>query len=970
LTAIQRASEKIKDLLSENERLKKKDQVAVIGIGCRFPGNANSPAEFWNVLEKGVNAVSEIPKDRWNVPDFYKEDKNVPGKMYTKQGHFLNEVDKFDDSFFGISPAEVLNLDPQHRLLLEVSWEAFEDAGISISSLHGSRTGVFIGITDNEYGHAHLLSHDFSKIDSFIVTGLNSSTAAGRISYLYDFTGPSMVVDTACSSSLVAVHQAVSSLLSGESDYALAGGVYLILSPISYIGLCKINALSIDGKCKTFDNSADGFGRGEGCGLVVLKRLSDAIKDNDNILAVISGSAVNHDGKSNGLTAPNGPAQQKVILEALKNANMGIDDIDYIEAHGTGTILGDPIEINSLDSIFRSRKNSKKIKTGSVKTNIGHLEAAAGAAGLIKIILSLKNKKIPPSVNITELNKHINWNELSIEVVKKLTDWTPNGKKRVAGLSSFGFSGTNAHIIIQEPPVVNEKDNSIERTKQVFCLSAKKQPVLNELSKKYIKFLNENKNINFPDQCYTTNSGRDHFKYRLAIIANDNEEIINSLKEFTNRAEEPKNLFLSQDLNIQDRSKIAFVFSGQGTQYVEMAKTLYHTSPFFKSKLEECDELFKKHSNISIVDLLYSANSGEEQLKQTINTQPVIFSIGYALGNLWRYWGIEPSVLLGHSIGEYVAAYFAGVFSLEDAVKLVFERGKLMQEVRNGSMAAVFADAETIESLIDKSKLKIDVAAYNSPSNITISGATNDILDMIKLLSESGIKSKILNVSNAFHSYLMDPILSQFKESAEGIKYNDPVIPIISNLTGNYADKKEITTPEYWVKHIRKPVMFYQSILNLEMEGCEIFLEIGGNPTLSSLIEQTAEKNEDVILNSLKKGNDDWKELLSALAKLYTVGLNVNWPNFEKDYKRNKLELPTYPFQRNRIWLDIPIKLFEESEKINNIPVNIEDSGFAGNQSLVSNIRKKQMKMYSELIEAQNNLINRFESNLRNKGKE
>jgi acyl transferase domain-containing protein len=632
--------------------------------------------------------------------------------------------------------------------------------------------------------------------------------------------------------------------------------------------------------------------------------------------------------------------------------------------------LGDPIEINSLNSIFRSRKNKKKVKTGSVKTNIGHLEAAAGAAGLIKIILSLINKKIPPSVNISELNKHINWSELSIEVVRELSEWMADGKKRIAGLSSFGFSGTNAHIVIQEPPETNKNINGIERTKQIFCLSAKKQSVLYELAKKYNKYLDDNKNINFQDLCFTVNSGRDHFKHRLAILANDNEEIIHSLKEFTNNVEESKNLFLSQNLNIQDRSKVAFVFSGQGTQYFDMAKTLYHTSPFFRSKIDECDELFKIHSNTSIVDLLYSVNSGEELLKQTINTQPVIFSIGYALGSLWRSWGIEPSVLLGHSIGEYIAAHFAGVFSLEDAVKLVFERGKLMQEIRNGSMAAVFAKAEKIGAIIDKSKLKIDIAAYNSPTNTTISGAKNDILELIKLLSESGIKSKILNVSNAFHSYLMDPILSRFNESAQKIKYHDPVIPIISNLTGNYAVKKEITTPEYWVKQIRKPVMFYQSIQNLETEGCQIFIEIGGNPILVALIEQTTQKNENVILNSLKKGNDDWNELLTALAKLYIAGVHVNWLNFEKDYKRNKLQLPTYPFQRNRIWLDIPYKLFSGNEEINKIPGSIEDSGFSEKYSLVSNVRKKQRQMYTELIEAQNNLINKFESNLRNKGKE
>jgi len=516
--AMTRASEKIKTLLAEVESLKNRDPIAIIGMGCRFPGNAANPESFWKILERGTNTIREIPADRWNVDHYYDPDKKKPGKMYIKSGGFLDAVDEFDPEFFGISPVEAKHIDPQHRLLLETSWEALEYAGENIEKLKGSRTGVFIGISSSDYSMNHIASGEPSKIMANSLTGVTFSTASGRLSYLFDFQGPSVTVDTACSSSMVALHLAIRSLRDKESDMAIVGGVNLMLAPETCIALSKLKALSVDGLSKAFDETADGYGRGEGCGILILKRLSEAEKANNPILAVVKGSAVNHDGMSNGMTAPNAVTQQKVIQKALEQADISPDEVDYIEAHGTGTALGDPIEVNAIERIFGKRKSRSKLLIGSVKTNIGHLEAAAGISSVIKVVLSLQKGKIPSSLHFQTPSSRIPWDEISVNVAAKLMPWPENQGLRTAGVSSFGFSGTNAHIILQEYTSKpsnhsSERNEDIkDRPLHILSLSAKKKNALEMLARSYDDFLRRT-SANVEDICYSTNTGRSSFKH-------------------------------------------------------------------------------------------------------------------------------------------------------------------------------------------------------------------------------------------------------------------------------------------------------------------------------------------------------------------------------------------------------------------------------------------------------------------------
>ncbi|MCC5622746.1 type I polyketide synthase [Nostoc sp. CHAB 5715] len=586
--------------------------IAVIGMACRFPGGANNPEAFWQLLHNGVNAVSEIPSDRWDVPAYYDRNPETPGKMYTRYGYFIDGVDQFDAHFFGISPREAAAIDPQQRLLLEVSYEALERAGQSPQQLKGSRTGVFIGVCFDDYAKYSIASNDPKQIDAYSSLGNTRSITAGRIAYVLGLQGPVMQLDTTCSSSLLALHLASESLRTGESDLALVGGVNLILAPEPMIGFCKLQALAVDGRCKTFDAAADGYGRGEGCGIVVLKRLSKAIANHDPILAVIRGSAVNHDGSSNGLTAPNGTAQSEVIRQALKNARLEPKQIQYVETHGTGTVLGDPIEVLALaKALGEGRTKDESLYIGSVKTNIGHLEGAAGIAGLIKVILALQHQQIPPHLNFQQPNPYIPWDQLPVAVPQKLTPWQDQNKQRFAGISSFGMSGTNVHIILENAPssIQNSKletctersrsiqnSDAIERPLHLLTLCAKTPQALRELAQRYKNYLATPPDTDFANVCFTANAGRSHFEYRLAIPANSYilcyENIVNYLDNTT-------------DISKSQVSKIAFLFTGQGSQYINMGRELYETQSSFRHQIDYCCELLHPYLGLDLRNLLY-----------------------------------------------------------------------------------------------------------------------------------------------------------------------------------------------------------------------------------------------------------------------------------------------------------------------------------------------------------------------------
>ncbi|HEX9840752.1 MAG TPA: amino acid adenylation domain-containing protein [Anaerolineales bacterium] len=882
-----------------------KEPIAIIGLSCRFP-KAPDPQAFWELLRNGVDAISEIPGDRWNVDSFYAPDPATPGKLTSRWGGFLETVDSFDPHFFGISPREAARMDPQQRLLMEVTWEALENALLPALSLSGSRTGVFIGISS--YDYSRLQFDDTDRIDAYAGTGNAHSIAANRVSYLLDLRGPSMAVDTACSSSLVAAHLACQSLRNGESDLALAGGVNLILTPELSITFSQARMLAPDGRCKTFDARADGYVRGEGCGVVVLKRLSDALRDGDNILALIRGSAVNQDGRSNGLTAPNGLAQQDVIRQALANAQVSPDQISYVEAHGTGTPLGDPIEMASLQAVLDPDRLGDRLLVGSVKTNIGHLESAAGIAGLIKTVLALQYEAIPPHLHLKEINPYLSLEDSRLEIGTYLRPWNRRDRPRFAGVSSFGFGGTNAHIILSEPPPSVGPapiPDPLERSHHILALSAKTEPALRELARRTSRHL---KVIHQPleDVCFSANTGRSHFEHRLAIQASSLEELKTGLDAFVVGSEAPA--LSTGYVQPGARPRIAFLFTGQGSQYPGMGRQLYDTQPVFRAALDKCAEILASILDRPLLEVIFPSDKSSEEaafLNQTTYTQPALFALEYALAEMWRSWGFEPHAVLGHSVGEYVAAFVAGVFSLEDGLRLIAERGRLMGTLpQNGSMAAVFAAAPRVAEILKPYEDQVSIAATNGPENTVISGESSAVQVVLEDLARLGISSKALTVSHAFHSPLLDPILDEFESAARRMHFEVPRIPFISNLTGDIFEPGQIPDADYWRKHIRAEVKFSAGMQSLANIGVDVFLEIGPAPVLLSMGKYCLPESRANWLPSLRPGQNDWQTLLDSLGKLYVQGAEVDWAGFDQGYIRHKVSLPNYPFERHRYWLE------------------------------------------------------------------
>ncbi|MBH8553202.1 SDR family NAD(P)-dependent oxidoreductase [Nostocaceae cyanobacterium CENA357] len=877
-----------------------KEPIAIIGMSCRLPGGVNNPDDYWNLLHNGVDAISKIPAQRWPVDEFYHPDPDMLGKMYTQYGGFLNEVDKFDAQFFGISPREAVSLDPQQRLLLEVSWEALENAGQAPEQLNGSLTGVFVGLSMDDYAQQSFYG-DRTQIDAYNTLSILRSMAAGRLAYVLGLQGSTMQLDTACSSSLLGVHLACQSLRSQECNMALAGGVNLILSPDPSIGLCKLKALSTDGRCKTFDASADGYGRGEGCGIVVLKRLSDALADGDPILALIRGSAYNHDGSSNGLTAPNGSAQEKLLRKALENANVQAHQIQYVETHGTGTPLGDPIEVLALGAVLgQGRSQDNALAIGSVKTQVGHLESAAGVAGLMKVVLALQHAEIPPHLHLQQPNPYISWEKLPVVVPTQPTQW-PLGTdgRRLAGVSSFGMSGTNVHLILEAVPEIKSVQPKTERPLHFLSLSAKTESALQSLVSRYESFLGGDAKVNLADICFSANTGRSHFDYRLAVVAESTVHLRQQLAAFA----AGKTPALSGQLHNKKRPKIAFLFTGQGSQYIGMGRQLYETQPTFRQTLDRCDEILRPYLEQPLLSVLYP-ESGTSSLNDTAYTQPALFALEYALFQLWKSWGIEPTVVMGHSLGEYVAACIAGVFSLEDGLKLVAARARLMQaSPQDGAMVNVFASEVRVLAAIQPYANQVSIAAINGPESVVISGQHQAVAAAVSTLQSEGVNSVKLNVSHAFHSPLMEPVLAEFERIASEVSFSSPNIKLISNVTGTLVTT-EIANAEYWLRHLRQSVRFAAGMETLEQQGCEIFLEVGPKPTLLGMGRKCIPEKIGVWLPSLRPGQSDWQQLLQSLQELYLRGASINWSGFDQDYPRRRLVLPNYPFQRQRYWVE------------------------------------------------------------------
>lgn len=879
------------------------EPIAVIGLGCRFPGGAGDVESYWRLLRDGVDAVSRVTGERWDPDRFYYPVPATPGKMNTCFHGFLEGVDLFDPHFFGISPREAARMDPQQRLLLEVSWEAFEHAGLVPGLLAGSRNGVFIGISNNDY--SRFQGSDPTLIDAYAGTGNAFSIAANRLSYFFDFRGPSLAVDTACSSSLVAVHLACQSLRHGECDLALAGGVNLILAPELTISLSQARMMASDGRCKTFDAAADGYVRSEGCGVVVLKRLSDAVRDGDTIHALLKGTAVNHDGRSNGLTAPNGPSQQAVIRQALDDAGTTPEQISYVEVHGTGTALGDPIEFDSLRAVMgmgNGRPNGETCALGSVKTNVGHLEAAAGIASLIKVVLSLGHGEIPPHLHIKTLNPDIDLRGTPFVIPTQRLTWAPGSRRRQAGVSSFGFGGTNTHVIVEEAPPPPPAGTG-RRPAHVLTLSASTQTALDALTGRYATFLASHPEVSLADVCFTANTGRTQFVQRLAVVADHVDQLRQRLLALVSGQTAPGTA--RGCVPPEAAPGVVFLFTGQGSLKPGTGRRLFETQAAFREALERCDLILRALLERPLLEVLYPGPGVATPLNETGYAPAALFALEYALTELWRSWGIVPAAVIGHSLGEYVAACVAGAFSLEDGLELVVERSRLIRTLpREGAMAAVFGAPERVAHALANQEPAVSIAAFNGPEHLVISGLRSAVAMVLDRLRFEGIGAQWLDVSHAYHSPLMHPILDKFERWGASRAFGALRLPLVTNLSGELMEPGTVLDAHHWRDHLREPVQFTRGLKTLAEQGYSLFLEVGPNPTLLGLAKVCLGHDAGVWLPSLKEGQDDVQVLLNSLATLFVRGVLVDWEGFERGDPRRRVPLPTYPFQRQRCWFE------------------------------------------------------------------
>jgi acyl transferase domain-containing protein/NADPH:quinone reductase-like Zn-dependent oxidoreductase/acyl carrier protein/NADP-dependent 3-hydroxy acid dehydrogenase YdfG len=896
-----------------------REPIAIVGMACRFPGGANDTAAYWRLLREGYHAPREVPADRWDVDAYYDPDPDTPGATATRFGSFVDDAAGFDAGFFRISPREAAAMDPQQRMFLEACWHALEDAGCRIDELAGSSTGVYGGISTSDYLQLSVKRNEAALIEPHTATGNAFGVLTGRVSYALGLHGPSFAVDTACSSALVAIHVACRALRAGECDLALAGGVNGMFSPETFVNFSRARMLAPDGRCKTFDASADGYVRGEGCGVVVLKRLRDAQRAGDRVLAVIRGSAVNHDGRSNGLTAPNGFAQEAVIRAALADADAEPDSIDYVEAHGTGTPLGDPIELRALGRVFGGR--TRPLVVGSVKTNVGHLEAAAGVAGLIKVVLALRHGEIPPHANFRTPSPHVAWDQLPVRIPTELTAWPERGgAPRRAGVSSFGFGGTNAHLVLEsapqpaplggepaplggEPaplpgePAPLDGKAAAPRPVELFTLSAKGAPALAALAARYADAIGEREPAP-GDLCFSANTTRAALSHRAALTVSSAPEAAAALGALA-RGE----LAAGVEHGVADGSapQLVFLFTGQGAQYAGMGRELYEREPVFHDALERCDAVLREHG-VPLLRLLHGELGA--QLDRTIFTQPALFALEYALAEQWRSWGVEPAAVAGHSVGEYVAACIAGVLALEDALALVAARGRLMQSLPpTGAMAAVRAEPERVEPLLAG---PLAVAALNAPGETVVSGEREAIAALSARLGAAGIAVVPLRVSHAFHSPLMDPILEEFEAIAARCAFAPPQLRLLSNLSGTWAGD-ELTRPRYWRDHLRGTVRFAQSVRTAADEGHHLFLELGPQPTLCALGARTAPDAQ--WLPSLRRERSDLATMLHTAGALWVRGVPLDRSALHAGRRHDRVSLPLYPFQHERFWLERPPRL-------------------------------------------------------------
>ncbi|WP_437568146.1 SDR family NAD(P)-dependent oxidoreductase [Sorangium sp. So ce542] len=879
------------------------EPIAIVGMGCRLPGGVETPEQFWRLLEQRVDAVAPIPADRWDAAAYYDPDPDAAGKMYVREGGFLAAApDRFDARFFGIAPREAVHLDPQHRLLLEVIWEAMEDAGV----VPGEQplTGVFVGIGPSDYGILQRAHEDLEALDAYTLSGTFTSFSAGRLSHALGLEGPSMAVDTACSSSLTAIHLACRSLWAGECRVAVAGGVQLMLAPHLSVYLSRLHVLAPDGRCKTFSADADGYGRGEGCGMVVLKRLSDAARDGDRILAVIRGSAVNSDGRSAGITVPNGKAQEAVVRAALSIAGLSPGDIDYVEAHGTGTALGDPIEVEALAAVYgEGRPGGRALKIGSVKTNIGHLESAAGVAGVMKVVLSLGHGALPAQLHARALNPRIPWAELPIEVTTAAEPWRRGERPRRAGVSSFGMSGTNAHLVLEEAPEVPERPAPPDAPLTLLPLSARSPRALAALAEAYERFLGgAPADARLADVAYTASVRRRHHEFRLAVVGRSREELAEALGAHARGEAHPA--VASGQTVLGWQPQVVFVFSGQGSQWAGMGRELLAEEPTFRAALEACEPLVQRHAGFSLLAEL-AAPEATSRLDQTEVAQPAIFAVQVALAALWRSLGVAPDAAIGHSVGEVAAAHVAGVLGLEEAIRLVTIRGRIMQRATGlGKMASVALSEDEAAAALEGRADRISIAAINDARSVVLSGDAAALEEVLSGLRARQVPCRMLRVNYAFHSPQMEPLQRDFRGALGDVAAGRPSIAMYSTVTGERLDREPLDAG-YWARNIREPVQLARAISAAWADGHEIFLEVGPHPVLLANLQQllSARGTGGKALPTLRRDHGERRSVLQALGALYAHGYPVRW-RLQYPSGGRCVPLPAYPWQRERYWIE------------------------------------------------------------------
>jgi acyl transferase domain-containing protein/acyl-CoA synthetase (AMP-forming)/AMP-acid ligase II/NADPH:quinone reductase-like Zn-dependent oxidoreductase/acyl carrier protein/short-subunit dehydrogenase len=884
-----------------------REPLAIIGIGCRFPGAENLEA-FRRLLIEGRDGVCEIPPERWDAATFFDPDPDAPGKMVTRWGGFLPDVDLFDAQLFGIAPREANRMDPQQRLLLEVAWHALEQAGLPPDRVAGSRTGVFVGIGGTDYSTLQLgFDNYLLGIDAYTGTGNAHSIAANRLSYLFDLHGPSLAVDTACSSSLVAMHLACQALRHGDCEMALVAGVNVILSPEVTLAFSKARMLSPDGRCYAFDDRANGYVRAEGCGVLVVKRLSAALADGDRVLAVVRGTAVNQDGRTSGITAPSGEAQQAVIRSALSDGGVDPDQLTYIEAHGTATPLGDPIEVAALRAVIGDRpSNPKPCYFGSVKANIGHLETASGVAGVIKVVLMLQEQQVFRQIHWKKLNRHISLGASPLRIPAQPRPWPTVEGHRIAGVNSFGFGGTNAHVVLEAPPSAGAAPSEcpVDRPVHLLTVSAHRKDLLKEVAESYRQFLETNPQVSVADFCHAANVGRFQHAHRVAIVAESRQALCEQLQVLATDDVSSRRL-IAGHARLQERRKIAFLFTGQGCQYAGMGRALYETQPTFRRVIDQCDELLSLHLPRSLLSVLYPAAETSSPIDDTLYAQPAIFAVECALGKLWEAWGVRPDAVMGHSIGEYAAAFLAGAFTLEAGALLVAERAQLMHSSpAGGAMAAVLADEAMVAEVLERGEFRdvVSIASVNGPKLVVVSGEAGAVDRLLHEFNAQGVASQRLNVSHAFHSFMMEGILDEFERAASRVTYRPTQLPLVSNLDGRVLPEGTCIDASYWRRHLRQSVQFHAGMESLGEFGCDVLLEIGPDSNLLSMGKKCLKPQGRVWAASLRKGRADWDALLQSLAELSVEGCAIDWRGFDQDYRRTFVALPAYPMARERFW--------------------------------------------------------------------